>query len=177
MTLIDKIKSPKTVIYGLLVLILIVQSPHNIVTFDSISRLGSYQLGDLTIDFGSLHGMVFSFALEIVIAYFALHKKELVTGIFMVVSFIVTLYYYFPEIEYLKTIVKILLSLSVPLMIFFISRNLNARTPDEIKKEKVREMIRDNSTYDQIRENLKVSNNYISTVKEEMGLKVLPVRS
>jgi uncharacterized membrane protein YjfL (UPF0719 family) len=134
MGIIKAIKHNTTAFITAVCVILFVQVPHLMVVFASLS--------ELPITYAYLHGALYAISVDLGVLFFAVRGKVIQTIIFMIVSALITLEYYYDEItekinegNYLIALVIVCVAIAPSILIYFISEEMKVKRRDrKIKK-------------------------------------------
>lgn len=126
MKLIKAIKHNTTAFIVAVCVIVFVQVPHLMVVFAGLS--------ELPITYAYIHGALYAVSVDLGVLFFAVRGKVIQTVIFMIVSALITIEYYYEEIiskinegNYLIAIVIILVAITPSILIYFISEEMKVK--------------------------------------------------
>tara|TARA_R110002020_G_scaffold153311_1_gene332702 strand:- start:80 stop:472 length:393 start_codon:yes stop_codon:yes gene_type:complete len=126
MKLIKAIKHNTTAFIVAVCVIVFVQVPHLMVVFAGLS--------ELPITYAYIHGALYAVSVDLGVLFFAVRGKVIQTIIFMIVSALITIEYYYEEIiskinesNYLIAIVIILVAITPSILIYFISEEMKVK--------------------------------------------------
>jgi uncharacterized membrane protein YjfL (UPF0719 family) len=99
-------------------------------------------LSELPITYAYLHGALYAISVDLGVLFFAVRGKVIQTIIFMIVSALITLEYYYDEItekinegNYLIALVIVCVAIAPSILIYFISEEMKVKRRDrKIKK-------------------------------------------
>ena len=127
MKLIKAIKSNTTAFITAVSVIMFVQVPHLMVVFARLSELPEL--------YAYIHGGLYAVSVDLGVLFFAVRGKTLQTIIFMVVSALITIEYYYLEVvnrigdqNYLGALIIILVAITPSILIYFISEEMKIKT-------------------------------------------------
>jgi len=127
MKLIKAIKSNTTAFITAVSVIMFVQVPHLMIVFAGLSELPEL--------YAYIHGGLYAVSVDLGVLFFAVRGKTLQTIIFMVVSALITIEYYYLEIaerigeqNYLGALIIILVAITPSILIYFISEEMKIKT-------------------------------------------------
>lgn len=134
MKLIKAIKHNTTAFITAVSVILFVQVPHLTVVFASISELPEI--------YAYIHGALYALSVDLGVLFFAVRGKVMQTIIFMVVSALITVEYYYGEVlvrlsekNFLGALIIILVAIAPSILIYFISEEMRV-TPRGRKRKR-----------------------------------------
>ena len=134
MKLIKAIKHNTTAFITAVSVILFVQVPHLTVVFASISELPEV--------YAYIHGALYALSVDLGVLFFAVRGKVMQTIIFMVVSALITVEYYYVEVlvrlsekNFLGALIIILVAIAPSILIYFISEEMRV-TPRGRKRKR-----------------------------------------
>lgn len=134
MKLIKAIKHNTTAFITAVSVILFVQVPHLTVVFASISELPEV--------YAYIHGALYALSVDLGVLFFAVRGKVMQTIIFMVVSALITVEYYYGEVlvrlsekNFLGALIIILVAIAPSILIYFISEEMRV-TPRGRKRKR-----------------------------------------
>lgn len=126
MKLIKAIKHNITAFITAVSVILFVQVPHLTVVFASISELPEV--------YAYIHGALYALSVDLGVLFFAVRGKVMQTIIFMVVSALITVEYYYGEVlvrlsekNFLGALIIILVAIAPSILIYFISEEMRVK--------------------------------------------------
>jgi len=126
MRLIKAIKHNTTAFITAVCVILFVQVPHLMVVFAGLSELPEV--------YAYIHGALYALSVDLGVLFFAVRGKVIQTIIFMVVSALITLEYYYEEIvtrmgsqNYLGALIILLVAIAPSILIYFISEEMKTK--------------------------------------------------
>lgn len=126
MNLIKLIKSNTTAFITAVSVIMFVQVPHLMIVFASLSELPEL--------YAYIHGGLYAVSVDLGVLFFAVRGKTLQTVIFMIVSALITIEYYYSEItskmveqNYLVALIIVLVAITPSILIYFISEEMKER--------------------------------------------------
>jgi hypothetical protein len=126
MKLIKSIKSNTTAFITAVCVIIFVQVPHLMVVFAGLSELPT--------TYAYVHGALYAVSVDLGVLFFAVRGKVVQTIIFMIVSALITLEYYYDEImskvgeaNYLIATVIVLVAITPSILIYFISEEMKIK--------------------------------------------------
>lgn len=126
MKLIKAIKHNTTAFITAVSVILFVQVPHLTVVFASISELPEI--------YAYIHGALYALSVDLGVLFFAVRGKVMQTIIFMVVSALITVEYYYGEVlvrlsekNFLGALIIILVAIAPSILIYFISEEMRVK--------------------------------------------------
>lgn len=126
MNLIKLIKSNTTAFITAVSVIMFVQVPHLMIVFAGLSELPEF--------YAYIHGGLYAVSVDLGVLFFAVRGKTLQTVIFMIVSALITIEYYYSEItskmveqNYLVTLIIVLVAITPSILIYFISEEMKER--------------------------------------------------
>jgi|14_taG_2_1085336.scaffolds.fasta_scaffold152640_1 hypothetical protein len=126
MKLIKAIKHNTTAFITAVSVILFVQVPHLTVVFASISELPEV--------YAYIHGALYALSVDLGVLFFAVRGKVMQTIIFMVVSALITVEYYYGEVlvrlsekNFLGALIIILVAIAPSILIYFISEEMRVK--------------------------------------------------
>jgi hypothetical protein len=126
MKLIRAIKHNTTAFITAVCVILFVQVPHLMVVFAGLSELPEV--------YAYIHGALYALSVDLGVLFFAVRGKVIQTIIFMVVSALITLEYYYEEIvtrmgsqNYLGALIILLVAIAPSILIYFISEEMKTK--------------------------------------------------
>jgi uncharacterized membrane protein YjfL (UPF0719 family) len=126
MKLIKAIKHNTTAFITAVCVILFVQVPHLMVVFAGLSELPEL--------YAYIHGALYAVSVDLGVLFFAVRGKVLQTVIFMLVSALITLEYYYDEItekisegNYLIASVILCVAVAPSILIYFISEEMKTK--------------------------------------------------
>lgn len=126
MNLIKLIKSNTTAFITAVSVIMFVQVPHLMIVFASLSELPEL--------YAYIHGGLYAVSVDLGVLFFAVRGKTLQTIIFMIVSALITIEYYYSEItskmveqNYLVALIIVLVAITPSILIYFISEEMKER--------------------------------------------------
>lgn len=126
MKLIRAIKHNTTAFITAVCVILFVQVPHLMVVFAGLSELPEI--------YAYIHGALYAVSVDLGVLFFAVRGKVLQTIIFMLVSALITLEYYYEEItekisegNYLIASVIVCVAVAPSILIYFISEEMKTK--------------------------------------------------
>jgi len=132
--LIKAIKHNTTAFITAVSVILFVQVPHLTVVFASISELPEI--------YAYIHGALYALSVDLGVLFFAVRGKVMQTIIFMVVSALITVEYYYGEVlvrlsekNFLGALIIILVAIAPSILIYFISEEMRV-TPRGRKRKR-----------------------------------------
>jgi hypothetical protein len=132
--LIKAIKHNTTAFITAVSVILFVQVPHLTVVFASISELPEV--------YAYIHGALYALSVDLGVLFFAVRGKVMQTIIFMVVSALITVEYYYGEVlvrlsekNFLGALIIILVAIAPSILIYFISEEMRV-TPRGRKRKR-----------------------------------------
>ncbi len=133
-SVLQTIAKPETAFYAVLGLVLFVSTPHLASSFKELNGFSEVPSQYREV-FGWVVGVLFSLFLELGIMYFALKNKILITVLFMIISFVLSLQNYKTNLEAFsfESISSVLISLSIPLLICFVSHGV--RLKEEVSED------------------------------------------
>jgi len=124
--LIKAIKHNTTAFITAVSVILFVQVPHLTVVFASISELPEV--------YAYIHGALYALSVDLGVLFFAVRGKVMQTIIFMVVSALITVEYYYGEVlvrlsekNFLGALIIILVAIAPSILIYFISEEMRVK--------------------------------------------------
>jgi len=127
MKLIKAIKSNTTAFITAVSVIMFVQVPHLMIVFAGLSELPEL--------YAYIHGGLYAVSVDLGVLFFAVRGKTLQTIIFMVVSALITVEYYYLEVvgrigsqNYLGALIIILVAITPSILIYFISEEMKIKT-------------------------------------------------
>lgn len=127
MKLIKAIKSNTTAFITAVSVIMFVQVPHLMIVFAGLSELPEL--------YAYIHGGLYAVSVDLGVLFFAVRGKTLQTIIFMVVSALITVEYYYLEVverigeqNYLGALIIILVAITPSILIYFISEEMKVKT-------------------------------------------------
>ncbi len=127
MKLIKAIKSNTTAFITAVSVIIFVQVPHLMIVFAGLSELPEL--------YAYIHGGLYAVSVDLGVLFFAVRGKTLQTIIFMVVSALITVEYYYLEVverigsqNYLGALIIILVAITPSILIYFISEEMKIKT-------------------------------------------------
>ena len=136
MKLIKGIKSNTTAFITAVSVILFVQVPHLTMVFAGLSELPQV--------YAYIHGSLYAISVDLGVLFFAVRGKTLQTIIFMVVSALITVEYYYLEMlnninnqNYLLALIIILVAITPSILIYFISEEMKERKRGRKPKAKL----------------------------------------
>jgi len=136
MKLIKAIKSNTTAFITAVSVIMFVQVPHLTMVFAGLSELPQV--------YAYIHGSLYAISVDLGVLFFAVRGKTLQTIIFMVVSALITIEYYYLEIaerigeqNYLGALIIILVAITPSILIYFISEEMKERKRGRKPKAKL----------------------------------------
>lgn len=136
MKLIKGIKSNTTAFITAVSVILFVQVPHLTMVFAGLSELPQV--------YAYIHGSLYAISVDLGVLFFAVRGKTLQTIIFMVVSALITIEYYYLEMlnninnqNYLLALIIILVAITPSILIYFISEEMKERKRGRKPKAKL----------------------------------------
>lgn len=126
MNLIKLIKSNTTAFITAVSVIMFVQVPHLMIVFAGLSELPEL--------YAYIHGGLYAVSVDLGVLFFAVRGKTLQTVIFMIVSALITIEYYYSEItskmveqNYLVALIIVLVAITPSILIYFISEEMKER--------------------------------------------------
>jgi len=126
MKLIRAIKHNTTAFITAVCVILFVQVPHLMVVFAGLTELPEV--------YAYIHGALYALSVDLGVLFFAVRGKVIQTIIFMVVSALITLEYYYEEIvtrmgsqNYLGALIILLVAIAPSILIYFISEEMKTK--------------------------------------------------
>ena len=126
MKLIKAIKSNTTAFITAVSVIMFVQVPHLMIVFAGLSELPEL--------YAYIHGALYAVSVDLGVLFFAVRGKTLQTVIFMVVSALITVEYYYTEVveriteqSYLGALIIILVAITPSILIYFISEEMKEK--------------------------------------------------
>ena len=126
MNLIKAIKHNTTAFITAVCVIIFVQVPHLMVVFAGLSELPT--------TYAYIHGALYAVSVDLGVLFFAVRGKVIQTIIFMIVSALITLEYYYEEIvdkltegNYLIALVIVLVAIAPSILIYFISEEMKVK--------------------------------------------------
>tara|TARA_X000001382_G_scaffold11574_1_gene7786 strand:- start:24 stop:416 length:393 start_codon:yes stop_codon:yes gene_type:complete len=126
MKLIKAIKHNTTAFITAVCVIIFVQVPHLMVVFAGLSELPK--------TYAYIHGALYAVSVDLGVLFFAVRGKVVQTIIFMIVSALITLEYYYDEIidklnesNYLIASVIICVAIAPSILIYFISEEMKVK--------------------------------------------------
>jgi len=126
MKLIKAIKSNTTAFITAVSVIMFVQVPHLMIVFAGLSELPEV--------YAYIHGGLYAISVDLGVLFFAVRGKVIQTIIFMVVSALITLEYYYDEIvtrmgsqNYLGALIILLVAIAPSILIYFISEEMKTK--------------------------------------------------
>tara|TARA_X000001382_G_C3106419_1_gene158440 strand:+ start:90 stop:488 length:399 start_codon:yes stop_codon:yes gene_type:complete len=127
MKLIKAIKSNTTAFITAVSIIMFVQVPHLMIVFAGLSELPEL--------YAYIHGGLYAVSVDLGVLFFAVRGKTLQTIIFMFVSALITVEYYYLEVvnrigeqNYLGALIIILVAITPSILIYFISEEMKIKT-------------------------------------------------
>ena len=124
--LIKGIKSNTTAFITAVSVILSVQVPHLMVVFAGLSELPEL--------YAYIHGALYALSVDLGVLFFAVRGKVLQTIIFMVASALITIEYYYNEIQqriaeqnYLGALIIVIVAIAPSILIYFISEEMKEK--------------------------------------------------
>jgi hypothetical protein len=136
MKLIKAIKSNTTAFITAVSVIMFVQVPHLMIVFAGLSELPEL--------YAYIHGGLYAVSVDLGVLFFAVRGKTLQTIIFMFVSALITIEYYYLEIaerigeqNYLGALIIILVAITPSILIYFISEEMKERKRGRKPKAKL----------------------------------------
>ena len=126
MNLIKLIKSNTTAFITAVSVIMFVQVPHLMIVFAGLSELPEL--------YAYIHGGLYAVSVDLGVLFFAVRGKTLQTVIFMIVSALITIEYYYSEItskmveqNYLVALIIVLVAITPSILIYFISEEMKEK--------------------------------------------------
>lgn len=126
MKLIKSIKSNTTAFITAVSVIMFVQVPHLMIVFAGLSELPEL--------YAYIHGALYAISVDLGVLFFAVRGKTLQTVIFMIVSALITVEYYYAEVvgrileeSYLGALIIILVAITPSILIYFISEEMKEK--------------------------------------------------
>lgn len=126
MKLIKSIKSNTTAFITAVSVIMFVQVPHLMIVFAGLSELPELH--------AYIHGALYAVSVDLGVLFFAVRGKTLQTVIFMVVSALITVEYYYAEVveriteqSYLGALIIVLVAITPSILIYFISEEMKEK--------------------------------------------------
>lgn len=126
MKVLKAIRSNSTAFITAVSVILFVQVPHLMIVFAYISELPSY--------WAYVHGALYAISVDLGVLFFAVRGKTTQTVIFMLMSAVITLDYYYSEAmlrisesNYLGAFIVLLISIAPSVLIYFISEEMKTK--------------------------------------------------
>ena len=126
MKLIKSIKSNTTAFITAVSVIMFVQVPHLMIVFAGLSELPEL--------YAYIHGALYAVSVDLGVLFFAVRGKTLQTVIFMVVSALITVEYYYAEVveriteqSYLGALIIVLVAITPSILIYFISEEMKEK--------------------------------------------------
>ena len=126
MKLIKSIKSNTTAFITAVSVIMFVQVPHLMIVFAGLSELPEL--------YAYIHGALYAVSVDLGVLFFAVRGKTLQTVIFMVVSALITIEYYYAEVveriteqSYLGALIIVLVAITPSILIYFISEEMKEK--------------------------------------------------
>jgi hypothetical protein len=126
MRLIKAIKGNTTAFITAVSVIMFVQVPHLMIVFAGLSELPEL--------YAYIHGALYALSVDLGVLFFAVRGKVIQTIIFMVVSALITLEYYYEEIvtriglqNYLGALIILLVAIAPSILIYFISEEMKTK--------------------------------------------------
>lgn len=126
MKLLKAIRSTSTAFITAVSIILFVQVPHLTIVFAYISELPNY--------WAYIHGALYAISVDLGVLFFAVRGKTMQTVIFMLMSAVITLDYYYKEAmlrisesNYLGAFIVFLVSVAPSVLIYFISEEMKTK--------------------------------------------------
>jgi len=126
MKLIKSIKSNTTAFITAVSVIMFVQVPHLMIVFAGLSELPEL--------YAYIHGALYAVSVDLGVLFFAVRGKTLQTVIFMIVSALITVEYYYAEVvgrileeSYLGALIIILVAITPSILIYFISEEMKEK--------------------------------------------------
>lgn len=136
MNLIKAIKSNTTAFITAVSVIMFVQVPHLMIVFAGLSELPEL--------YAYIHGGLYAVSVDLGVLFFAVRGKVIQTIIFMFVSALITLEYYYLEVvnrmsgqDYLGALIIILVAITPSILIYFISEEMKVKTRKPKRKKLV----------------------------------------
>ena len=126
MNIIKAIKHNTTAFITAVCVILFVQAPHLMMVFKGLSELPPL--------YAYIHGALYAISVDLGVLFFAVRGKVIQTIIFMIVSALITLEYYYDEIiqkindgNYLIALVIVCVAIAPSILIYFISEEMKIK--------------------------------------------------
>lgn len=126
MKLLKAIRSTSTAFITAVSIILFVQVPHLTIVFAYISELPNH--------WAYIHGALYAISVDLGVLFFAVRGKTMQTVIFMLMSAVITLDYYYKEAmlrisesNYLGAFIVFLVSVAPSVLIYFISEEMKTK--------------------------------------------------
>lgn len=123
--------SKKLILWAAILVIVFVQSPHLAKVFADFSDLPELWMK-------ISHGALFAIAIDVCVLLFAIRGREWWTGIFMVVSYVITLRYYLSHMaDWFSVLIILMISAAGVLAVFFLSKEVNKIDSEEREEAEV----------------------------------------
>ena len=126
MKLIKAIKSNTTAFITAVSVIMFVQVPHLMIVFAGLSELPEL--------YAYIHGALYAVSVDLGVLFFAVRGKTFQTVIFMIVSALITVEYYYAEVveriteqSYLGALIIVLVAITPSILIYFISEEMKEK--------------------------------------------------
>jgi hypothetical protein len=126
MTIINSIKSNTTAFITAVSVIMFVQVPHLTVVFAGLSELPEL--------YAYIHGVLYALSVDLGVLFFAVRGKVLQTIIFMIASALITVEYYYNEVQerlseenYLGALIIVIVAIAPSILIYFISEEMKVK--------------------------------------------------